>query len=311
MRIYTRAEWGAQYREGWGTRSVGRLNKWEHHSVTTHLSENATFDQECKEVRKIESITQSRFAGGMAYTFLVFPSGRIYQGLGVDRIGTHTAGHNTTAVGICLVGNYMSTAPTAKQEATLAELLNHGVRQGWWKENALSGGHRDVKATSCPGDKAYERIPAVNAMADGSSTPVTNPVVTTPTTPSTPKLAIDGSRGPATIKRWQAVMGTTQDGKISPYPPGSSLIKADQAFLNSVVKAADIRNLTGASRLSVDGDEGTKTIKVRQFWLYNTVGPKLLGRKARVADFDGSFGPQSVKLLQYALNQAKTGSGRY
>lgn len=123
-------------------------------------------------------------------------------------------------------------------------------------------------------------------------------------------LVIDGSRGPGTIGRWQEVMGTDIDFAIS--KPVSNLIAADQRFLNSVVNAGHIKALTGKSQLDTDGDEGRKTIIVRQFWLRNAMNPihqqNLIGK---LLDFDGDLGPDTNRVHQFALNNATGGSGRY
>ncbi|GAA1893717.1 hypothetical protein GCM10009715_43610 [Paeniglutamicibacter psychrophenolicus] len=103
------------------------------------------------EMRNLDNIGQSRFKGGISYTFVVFPSGRIYEGHSIGRVGAHTAGRNTISAGICLAGNYETNQVTAEQVAALAWLLNHGIEKGWWTENKLDGGHRDTKATVCPG----------------------------------------------------------------------------------------------------------------------------------------------------------------
>jgi hypothetical protein len=123
-------------------------------------------------------------------------------------------------------------------------------------------------------------------------------------------LVIDGVRGPATIGRWQEVMGSPIDFVIS--TPESTLIKFDQGFLNRVVAAQHIKNLTGKSSLTVDGDEGKRTIIVRQFWLRNAVNVQhqinLIGHPL---DFDGVLGPETNKVHQFALNNATTASGQY
>lgn len=49
-----------------------------------------------------------------------------------------------------------------------------------------------------------------------------------------PALAVDGKLGPATIKRWQQIMGTPADGRISEV---SALVKAVQRHLNAKIKA--------------------------------------------------------------------------
>ncbi|GAA3813749.1 CHAP domain-containing protein [Cellulomonas soli] len=123
-------------------------------------------------------------------------------------------------------------------------------------------------------------------------------------------LVLDGQLGPATIGRWQEVMGTPIDFTIS--PGFSALIAADQTFLNSVVASGHVQNLTGRPALAVDGDQGPRTIQVRQFWLRNAMNPvhqqNLIGR---LLDFDGIAGPQTVKVLQFALNNATTRGATY
>lgn len=129
------------------------------------------------------------------------------------------------------------------------------------------------------------------------------------------QLVIDGVRGPATIGRWQEVMGSPIDFKIS--KPVSTLIQFDQGFLNRVVPGEHIANLDPVKRrrrtsLAVDGDEGAHTIAVRQFWLRNTIGAQhqinLIGH---LLDFDGILGPETNKVHQFALNQARAYSGTY
>ena len=91
------------------------------------------------------------------------------------------------------------------------------------------------------------------------------------------QLKVDGDLGPETIKRWQAVMKTTVDGKIS---KPSSLIKAVQERLNAY-----------GARLKADGILGSITIKALQ---------RYLG-----VDQDGDLGPVTVKALQTLLNHGK------
>lgn len=120
----------------------------------------------------------------------------------------------------------------------------------------------------------------------------------------------DGVRGPQTISRWQEVMGTPIDGFIS--TPQSTLIMADQRFLNRVVSANDILNLTGKTALVVDGDSGPKTSIVRQYWLRNAVPQQTqLVRLGHLLAFDSIFGPESNLIHQIALNHATTGTASY
>lgn len=165
-RIIPRNEWGARYRDGVANRKVGRLDKIAHHSVTTQLGASATFAQDAAEVRKIELIGQQRFGAGMSYTFLIFPSGRVFQGVSISRHSYHTGGgHNSTGVGICFPGNYETHKPTQAQLDAVAWLLQEGVRKGWWTVPAVEMYHQQVKATSCPGKHVIAQIPAINRGA--------------------------------------------------------------------------------------------------------------------------------------------------
>lgn len=177
VQIASRASWGACYVNGVGTRPVGSLQKYLHHTVTRHLPANATVAQERAQMRVVERIGQERFGRGISYTILIFPSGRLYWGAGITRISYHSGGgrdgkpRNTIGVGICLVGNYETAPMTAAQEASLVAVLRHGVEQGWWQDAAITEGHRDFKSTSCPGRHAYGRIPSINRAARSGGTP--------------------------------------------------------------------------------------------------------------------------------------------
>lgn len=168
LEIIDRKDWGATEADGFYNRKVGRLDKFLHHTVTTQLSASAKQSTEESEMRGLERTGQQRFGGGISYTFVVFPSGRVYEGHSVGRVGAHTKGHNSTAVGIALAGNYEINSLTVAQVAAVAMLLNEGVKRGWWTENKLDGGHRDTKATACPGKNAYKMIDEINKAADGA-----------------------------------------------------------------------------------------------------------------------------------------------
>lgn len=238
--LIPRSTWGARYRDGFGTRPVGNLKTYLHHSVTSQLLPSATQAQEINEIRKLEDIGQARFKGGISYTFIIAPSGRVYVGHTISRIGAHTQGHNTTAAGIALLGTYTNNRPTPEQEVSIAKLLNLGVENAWWKKAALTGGHRDTKATACPGNMAYPRIPAINKLAitwapgtkPTSPKPAGKPVLTYGSKGAHVKTLqtflkscnlykgeLDSSFGPATLialTAYQRAVGLTPDGYCGP-----------------------------------------------------------------------------------------------
>lgn len=123
-----------------------------------------------------------------------------------------------------------------------------------------------------------------------------------PTTVAPGAISIDGSCGPATVRKWQAVMGTTVDGIVSGqlvpdqvtyWRPnlyngcvtyggyGSELIRAVQQCLAS----------EGRYKGAIDGLLGPQTIKAIQAHYGLTQ--------------DASFGPATVRALQTALNNGR------
>jgi N-acetylmuramoyl-L-alanine amidase len=186
-RVIQREEWGARRADGFYDRPVGNLERWLHHSVTIAPDLLPPFDDDYAAIRTLENIGQSRFKGGISYTFAITPAGLIFEGHSIGRVGAHTKGHNTAGAGIVLVGNYENTEPTKAALEALTWLLGHGVVQGWWKSPTLSGGHRDTKSTQCPGDRAYALIDNVNRGEFRTAEPVGNPVTPTPSAPTTPR----------------------------------------------------------------------------------------------------------------------------
>lgn len=167
MQIISRAQWGARYADGYGSSTLPAAEVWLHHSVTTAPDLVPPFDDDDAAVRLLERIGQQRFGRGISYTFAVTPVGRVYEGHSVEREGAHTAGRNDRARAIVLVGDYTHERVTDAQIESVAELLVHGWRSGWWQRPRLNGGHRDVPgaSTACPGAMAAAAVRIINARA--------------------------------------------------------------------------------------------------------------------------------------------------
>jgi hypothetical protein len=106
--------------------------------------------------------------------------------------------------------------------------------------------------------------------------------------PSTAQLTVDGELGPNTIKRWQMVMGTGVDGKIS--PSNSDLVKAVQRRLKDTVDSTIVVDGEGIAQ---DG-KVTKTIGALQRYLKAPVDGKIDKPKS-----------ETVKALQRRLNEGR------
>lgn len=171
MKIITREQWGARYRAGFGYAPTA-TEVWLHHSAGlapdeefTDLNKDSLDDDEVAVMRRLDEIGQGRFNGGISYTFIVMPSGRIYEGTGAGRQGAHTGGRNTIARAICWPGNYEKRLPTAPQLIATAALLAYGEgRSGYWVKGRFNGGHQDAPgaSTACPGKYAKRSIATIN-----------------------------------------------------------------------------------------------------------------------------------------------------
>jgi hypothetical protein len=127
----------------------------------------------------------------IGYNFLVDKFGRVFEGRYGGRqfpvLGAHTGGYNADSFGISLIGNFQTaTPPAAMMESTartIAWKLDSNYRSpvstvvlAGKRLNTVSG-HRDTKATACPGIYVYRELgwlrQRVNTlMGNGTSTEI-------------------------------------------------------------------------------------------------------------------------------------------
>ena len=87
---------------------------------------------------------------GAGYHFLVRKDGTIYRLRPEDKVGAHAYGSNYNSIGICFEGRYMEEDMPEAQKQAGKELVAY-IKN---KYNITTvQAHRDVNATSCPGDK--------------------------------------------------------------------------------------------------------------------------------------------------------------
>jgi len=131
--------------------------------------------------------------------------------------------------------------------------------------------------------------PRYGAEANGAAKPAT-----APQGGKSDALAVDGKVGPATVRAWQKVMSTTQDGIIGGQSRAS---RANHSAINAIRYSADkhgsalVRAVQKRLGVTADGLLGPKTIRAIQ---------KHLGVAA-----DGRFGPATARALQKRLNAGK------
>ncbi|TDW15257.1 peptidoglycan recognition protein family protein [Kribbella kalugense] len=127
----------------------------------------------------------------LGYNFLVDRFGRVFEGRygGAQWpvLGAHTASFNSNSFGVALIGNFEKAAPPQAMLESTARVLAWKLDANYRSPLAtitLDGsrlhtvsGHRDTKATACPGTQLYNKLgwlkQRVNTLMSGSfSTPI-------------------------------------------------------------------------------------------------------------------------------------------
>ncbi|TDC77639.1 N-acetylmuramoyl-L-alanine amidase [Actinomadura sp. 7K507] len=148
MDIISRAEWGA--RAPRSRSSVGWSQRTE---FIVHYSEGPT-DQSVRSIQDFHM--DGNGWSDVGYNFLVDISGRVYEGRGWLVVGAHAPDHNTSGIGVCMIGRNGDSTAAAKR--SIRWLYDEAARRTG--RNLTRLGHRDVYATSCPGDELYAWVRA-------------------------------------------------------------------------------------------------------------------------------------------------------
>lgn len=158
MDIVSRAQWGARPPRSRRTISLPTPELFLHHTAGSEPDGTAG-------VRRVQDFHMDvRGWSDIAYSFLVDRYGVVFEGRGAGVSGAHTKGHNTTSHAICVLGHYDREEPSVASVSALGRLVDHGRREGWWHD--LTGGHRDVASTSCPGDNLYRLIGTLDVRTE-------------------------------------------------------------------------------------------------------------------------------------------------
>ena len=156
-------------------------------------------------------------------------------------------------------------------------------------------------------DRLRDRA-AWDAMIGGGHVTVSAPASPAPTAvDGQQRLDEDGEMGPATIARFQQVMGTPIDGELD--DDGSPAVEAFQQFLNAVVGEGAQQQLNGAPALDVDGIAGPATWRVFQYLVMAWHPEYVPSGWDFGAWIDGEAGEATIRALQRALNNSHANSG--
>lgn len=242
-------------------------------------------------VKSWQRYHQSKDWKDIGYNALICQHGRCIEGRGLEYSGSHCPNHNTSGFGV----QFMVAGSEVPTDAAYRRMRRLYDELAKMKGGTLAKkGHRDGISTACPGDIVYAWVKKgmpYPATVEPAPTPKPTPIPVPKPTPI-PALVVDGFLGPATIKRWQKIMGTTVDGVIS---RPSELVKAVQRHLNK-----------HGAKLTVDGlgIQSNNNGRYPESGYTNTI--KALQKYLGVTQ-DGYFSSPSntIKALQKRLNTGK------
>jgi hypothetical protein len=149
-RVIPRSEWGAP---GFSQSPMSSTSNglFVHHTVA---GAPLTPEGEKAEMRNLDAIARSRGYAAISYSFVIFDSGRIYEGRGKGVAGAHTLNYNSTAYGAAASGNRdTSPVPQAMVDA-----------YRWLRREYLGLGsaplrpHSSVYGTACPGGNLRDKL---------------------------------------------------------------------------------------------------------------------------------------------------------
>lgn len=181
--VYARSSWGADAPQC-GASYCTTTHMAVHHTASSADYAASTWSQAAANVKAIQAYHM--YTNGwcdIGYNYLVSKQGWIFEGrAGGDNVNGAHDGHNCGSLGVAALGYFhtpVNNAPTAALGDALAELGawkfdQQGIApfgSSWYA--GLGGtmtnlyGHRDVKATACPGDLLYNGLGALRSDIAG------------------------------------------------------------------------------------------------------------------------------------------------
>lgn len=151
----TRAEWGATPWKGsvYAVPASERTEFFVHYyggPFPASITGNAI-------PRQNEAIHLGNGWSGIGYNFVVDQDGVIYEGRGWSLVGAHCPNHNRSGWGVQVaIGG--DQKPSAKALAAVRALYDEACERAG--RTLAKKGHRDGKATACPGDHLYAWVRA-------------------------------------------------------------------------------------------------------------------------------------------------------
>ena len=118
-------------RETWGARSPRSRSEIPTPTPELWLHHSAGSERGAEGVRKIQRFhMDNRGWSDIAYSFIIDRvSLEVFEGRGAGILGGHTFGHNATAHGICVMGNFNEMEVSVALGSKIADLVAFGHSQ--------------------------------------------------------------------------------------------------------------------------------------------------------------------------------------
>lgn len=196
-------------RKDWGSPQGDSSPKWTpKYKRITHIiiHHTATPNADRDFAARVRAVwyfhTKTRGWGDIGYNYVIDPNGVIYEGRagGDDAEAGHAYPFNAGSMGIGMLGNFMTVAPSAAAQAALIDLISWKSSQRGidpYGVGSLSGytncggvvtyvrptiaGHRDYKgsacgrvfnSSTCPGDRLYSMLPQIRSAVVSEQPPL-------------------------------------------------------------------------------------------------------------------------------------------
>jgi hypothetical protein len=160
-------------RENWG-KLIMNINinnmkeEWDYTTIAVHHTAGESINN-AAYLLQIEKEHLSKWSD-IGYHYIITKDGTIHEGRRIYYRGAHMGGNpnqNPLKIGVSLVGNFMTLDPT---QAQINSLISHvQTLKNYFKDITTLGGHRDWRATDCPGDKMYALLDSIREKTGLSS----------------------------------------------------------------------------------------------------------------------------------------------
>jgi hypothetical protein len=196
-------------RKDWGAPEGESSPRWTpKYKRVTHIiiHHTATPNNDTDYAARVRAIwyyhANTRGWGDIGYNYLIDPNGVIYEGRagGDDVEAGHAYPFNSASMGVGMIGNFMTVAPSAAAQAALIDLISWKANQrgidplGSGKFTGVTdcdstvtytrpniAGHRDFRGaacgrafntSTCPGDRLWNMLPQIRAAVIAEQPPL-------------------------------------------------------------------------------------------------------------------------------------------